>query len=80
MIRTLANQRIAKADTDLVLHKLRSMDLELNFEAVASTAPHIDDLSLSPMVPLLPQVRTIIALMPSQTKEEWTMIVTVTQR
>jgi hypothetical protein len=53
VMRTLANQRIAKAGKNLVLHKPRNMDLELNLEVVANMAAHVDD---------LPEVRTIIAL------------------
>ena len=71
VMRTLANQRIATADKDLVLHKPKNMDLELNLEVVVNMAAHVDN---------LPEVRTIIALVLPQTKDAPTTIVSVTQR
>jgi hypothetical protein len=78
VIRTQANQRIAKADKILVQRKLRSMELELNFAVAASTAPHFDDPPPNPIAPLPPPVRTITALVLLHTKEERTTIFPVT--
>ena len=74
VIRTQANQRIAKADKILVQHKLRSMELELNFAVAASMAPRFDNPPLCPMAPLPPPIRIVLP----HTKEERTTIFPVT--